>query len=66
MQNQWLTRTQAAAFLNCHPDTISAIAQEMDAANAGGVTRTSSGRLFRVEQNTLSQFISERGKHHDY
>lgn len=60
--NQWLSRKQAAAFLNCHPDTITAIAQQMDKECPGGTSRSMSGRLFRIEKDALSRFMKERSR----
>lgn len=58
MQNTWLTREQAAVWLNCHPDTVSNIVKEMEQEQLPGIWKE--GRFLRIHQQSMSDYLCHR------
>lgn len=56
----WLSRKQAAEWLGCSMGTITRICDEMDKFEVDGVLRRDDGKLFRVNQKALSDFMYHR------
>lgn len=59
-ETTWLSRTEAAGWLKCSSDTISAYCQEMDEFGLDGVLRRDDGRLYRVNMKALSDYLFRR------
>ena len=60
MESTWLTITQAAEWLQLHPNTITKLIKEMEAADADGVYR--SGHCVRINQMDFNEFLRKRRK----
>jgi len=59
-ETTWLTRAQAASWLHCSADTVSTLCREMDEYGLDGVMRLEGGKLFRVNQKALSNYLFKR------
>ena len=56
----WMTRQDAADWLGCSVDKISRICNEMDEFGVDGVFRREDGKLFRVNQKAISDYLYHR------
>mgnify|MGYP002522617644 CR=1 FL=1 len=61
MENVWMTREQAAAWLSVCLNTVSNIVREMEEAELPGIWRGDNGFL-RINQDDMSEYLRRRGR----
>ena len=61
MENTWMTREQAAAWLSVCLNTVSNIVREMEEAELPGIWRGDNGFL-RINQDDMSEYLRRRGR----
>lgn len=58
METTWLTITQAANWLQVHPNTVAKLIKEMEGADMDGIYR--SGTCVRINQADMNRFLRTR------
>ena len=58
METTWLTITQAADWLQIHPNTVTKLIKEMESADMDGIYR--SGTCVRINQADMNRYLRKR------